>query len=146
MLGMNLSVMSADFNIALIFLKLCPLIFHCVEFFKMMFTDIIGALNFSALCLLILSQHWIFQNVVHKGLIFGRTGGSSGCSVGSSGSSDGSLESSGGSLVASPDSKSAVPGLNTAISQPTVDCQFLDRLPSGMVLHCRLSSEGGRGE
>jgi hypothetical protein len=26
--------------------------------------------------------------------------------------------------------------------QPTVDCQSLDGLPSGMALRCRLSSEG----
>ncbi len=58
------------------------------------------------------------------------------------GSSGGSYGSSGGSLVATPDCKPAVPGSNQQSPQPTVDCQSLDGLPSGMVLHCRLSSEG----
>jgi hypothetical protein len=50
--------------------------------------------------------------------------------------------SSGGSLVATPDCKPAVPGSNLAISPAYSGLSSLDGLPSGMVLHCRLSSEG----
>jgi hypothetical protein len=49
---------------------------------------------------------------------------------------------SGGLLVAKPDCKTAVLGSNPASPQPTVDCQSLDGLQSGMALPCRLSSEG----
>jgi hypothetical protein len=52
------------------------------------------------------------------------------------------FESSGGSLVAIPDCKPAIQVQIRQSPQPTVDCQSLDGLPSGMVLHCRLSSEG----
>jgi hypothetical protein len=51
------------------------------------------------------------------------------------------LRSSGGSLVATPDFETAVLGS----PQPTVDCQSLDRLPSGMALLSMLSSEGQHG-
>ncbi len=49
---------------------------------------------------------------------------------------------SGGSLAATPDCKPVIPGSIRQSPQPTVDCQPLDGLPSRMVLHCRLSSEG----
>jgi hypothetical protein len=50
------------------------------------------------------------------------------------------LLSSGGSLVATPDCKTWVPIQQSP--QPTVDCQSLDALSSGMVLHYSLSSKG----
>ncbi len=49
---------------------------------------------------------------------------------------------SGGSLVATLDCDTAVLGSNPAISQPTLGCQSLDGLPSGMALPCMLSCEG----
>jgi hypothetical protein len=60
------------------------------------------------------------------------------------GSSGGSFESSSGSLVVTPVSKPAVPGSNPAISPAYRGLQILGGLSSGMVLHCRLSSEGRR--
>jgi hypothetical protein len=62
------------------------------------------------------------------------------------GSSGDSLGSSRGSLAVTPDHKTAVRGLNPAISLAycTVNCQSLDGQPSGMILHCRLSSEEGQ--
>ncbi len=50
--------------------------------------------------------------------------------------------SSGGSLVATPDCKLQSWVQIHQSPQPTVDCQSLDGLPSGMALFCRLSSEG----
>jgi hypothetical protein len=56
----------------------------------------------------------------------------------------------GGSLVATPDCYCNMQSSWVRIgqySQPTKDCQFLDVLPSPMVLHCRLFSWWeGRGE
>jgi hypothetical protein len=49
--------------------------------------------------------------------------------------------SNGGSLVVSSNCKPpSSPRFESP--EPIVDCQFLDGLPSGMVLHCRLYSEG----
>jgi hypothetical protein len=50
--------------------------------------------------------------------------------------------SSGGSLVATPDCKLQSWVQIQQSPQPTVDCQSLDGLPSGMALCCMLSSEG----
>jgi hypothetical protein len=58
------------------------------------------------------------------------------------GSSGGSLGSSGGSLVATPNCKLQSWVQIQQSPQPTMDCQSLDGLPSGMALCCRLSSEG----
>ncbi len=52
------------------------------------------------------------------------------------------LGSSGGSLVATPDCKLQSWVQIQQSPQPTVDCQSLDGLLSGMALCCRLSSEG----
>jgi hypothetical protein len=49
--------------------------------------------------------------------------------------------SSSGSLVATPGCKPVVSGSNPAISQASSGLPLLDGLPSGMVLHCRLSSK-----
>ncbi len=51
------------------------------------------------------------------------------------------IGSSGGSLVATPDCKLQSWVQIQQSPQPTVDCQSLDGLPSGMALCCRLSSE-----
>ncbi len=56
--------------------------------------------------------------------------------------SSGGFGSSGGSLVATPDCKMQSWVQIQQSPQPTVDCQSLDGLPSGMALCCRLSSEG----
>ncbi len=52
------------------------------------------------------------------------------------------LGSSGGSLAATPECKPAVPGLNLAISLAYSGLPILGWVPSGMVLHTRLFSEG----
>ncbi len=52
------------------------------------------------------------------------------------------IGSSGDSLVATPDVNLQSRVQIRQSPQPTVDCQSLDGLPSGMVLYCRLSSEG----
>ncbi len=52
------------------------------------------------------------------------------------------IGSSGGSLVMAPDCKLQSWVQIQQSPQPTVDCQSLDGLPSGMALWCRLSSEG----
>ncbi len=56
--------------------------------------------------------------------------------------SSGGLGSSGGSLVVTPDCKLQSWVQIQQSPQPTVDCQSLDGLPSGMALCCRLSSKG----
>ncbi len=48
---------------------------------------------------------------------------------------------SGSSLVATPDFQTEFPGSNAVFPQPTVYCQSLEGLPSGMELHSRLFSE-----
>jgi hypothetical protein len=49
---------------------------------------------------------------------------------------------SGGSLVATPDVILQSWVRTQQSPQPTVDCKSLDKLPSGLSLPCRLSSEG----